>query len=310
MDCGTASGALAQIAATYPGRVACVDVHFEPSDSFYLEEAFQRIHYYPPPFAGMYFVPWLWYDGNQHGGFDYMMWEALITSRMAMPAPVTMALWGDYTPGTGQGTVNVYLQNDSTATINGRVIIAITEDSLFYIAPNGVNWHNHVARDYLPDHNGTLISIAASDHEIVTQPFTINSSWNDNYCTILAWIQNDSMQVDSTKEIWQGAMRKVTELSIEETGSNVEPRQFLVRPNPCDDRVTFSLDLTSGKEFQMFIYDISGRLVKDFDGVSSGQQMALEWDMCDNKGKRLSSGVYFYELLTSVRRISGKIVIK
>ena len=248
-------------------------------------------------------------DGDQHGGFNYFTWEGLITARMALPAPVTIVMWGDYTPATGQGTVNVYLQNDSTATINGRVIVVITEDSLFYMAPNLVDWHNHVPRDYLPDHNGTMVSIPPAGYSIVTQPFTINSVWNDNYCKILAWIQNDSMQVDSTKEIWQGALKKVTELGIEETEFNAQSSQLSVKPNPCKDRVSFAFDLPQGADFKIMIYDVLGRLVKQFDGRSSGQQIKLDWDILDTHGKRVNQGVYFYDLIIPSDRISGKIIV-
>lgn len=305
-----ASGTLAQIAATYPGRVAVVDVHFSPTDSFYLEEAYQRIHYYPPPYFGMYFEPWLWYDGDQHGGFDYMLWESMITGRMAMDAPVTISMWGDYTPSTGEGTVNVYLQNDSSAAIDGRVVVVITEDSLYYVAPNGVEWHNHVPRDYLPDHNGTLVSIPAGDYAIVTEPFTIDPAWNDNYCTILAWIQDDTMQVDSTKEIWQGAMKKVTGLGIEETYIEGASSQFSLSPNPCCDRVEFAINLPAGTEYRVRIYDILGRQVRGLVGVSIGKHMIVEWDLSTNNGKKVGTGVYLYEFVTDAIRTSGKIVVK
>lgn len=285
-------------------------MHWLPTDSFYLEEAYQRIHYYEPPFAGVYFEPWLWYDGDQHGGYNYFLWEGFITARMALPAPVTIEMWGDYTPATGQGTVNVYLQNDSTTTINGRVIIVITEDSLFYIAPNGNNWHNHVPRDYLPDHNGTMVSIPPGGYSIVTQPFTINSIWNDDFCTILAWIQNDSMYVDSTKEIWQGAMKKVTELGIAETEPNTWNSQLTIKPNPCHDRLTFTFDLLPGTEFKFFIYDILGRQVKEFNGVCSDQDMVIDWNLFDDQEQRLTPGVYFYDLVSVSQRITGKVVVK
>jgi hypothetical protein len=258
----------------------------------------------------VYFEPWLWYDGDQHGGFNYFGWEGLITARMAMPAPVTIAMWGDYTPGTGQGTVNVYLQNDSTATINGRVIIVITEDSLFYMAPNGVDWHNHVPRDYLPDHNGTMVSISAGNYEIVTQPFAINSRWNDNYCKILVWIQNDSMQVDSTKEIWQGAIKKVTELGIEETCFDLVDAQFSLNPNPCRDRVEFAVKLPAGTEYRVTIYDILGRQVKGLKGIAAGKNTIVDWDLITNNGKKVGSGVYLYEFIADAKRISGKLIVK
>lgn len=239
-----------------------------------------------------------------------MLWESRITGRMAMDAPVTIAMWGDYTSSTGEGTVNVYLQNDSTAAIDGRVIIVITEDSLFYMAPNGVNWHNHVPRDYLPDQNGSLVSIPAGGYAIVTQPFTIDPAWNDNYCTILAWIQDDSMQVDSTKEIWQGAMKKVTELGIEETYIEGATSQFSLSPNPCRDRVDFAINLPAGTEYRVKIYDILGCQVRGLVGVSTGKHTIVEWDLNTNNGKKVGTGVYLYEFVTDAKRTSGKIVVK
>lgn len=256
----------------------------------------------------MYFAPWLWYDGDQHGGFDYSLWESMITGRMAMDAPVTIAMWGNYTPSTGEGTVNVYLQNDSSAAIDSRVIIVITEDSLFYMAPNGVNWHNHVPRDYLPDHNGSLVSIPPGNYAIVTQPFTINSIWNDNYCTILAWIQNDSMQVDTTMEIWQGGMKKVTELGIEEVNKDVKSSQVLVMPNPCVGETKFFFDLPAGFEYTISIYDVSGRLIRIFDRLIDNQA-TMTWDCRDETGKKVSSGIYFVTLESENYKDAQKIIV-
>lgn len=285
-------------------------MHFSPADSFYLEEAYQRIHYYPPPYFGMYFEPWLWYDGDQHGGFDYMLWESMITGRMAIDAPVTIAMWGDYSPSTGEGTVNVYLQNDSIAAIDGRVVVVITEDSLYYMAPNGVEWHNHVPRDYLPDHNGTLVSIPAGDYAIVTEPFTIDPVWNDHYCTILAWIQDDTMQADSTKEIWQGGMKEVTELALEEVDIELKSIQLVLAPNPCVDQTKFFFSLPAGLEYTLNIYDVSGRRIREFKGVSLGEHSVVEWDVRDSNAETLGSGVYFYEFTSLLANACGKIVVR
>jgi hypothetical protein len=258
----------------------------------------------------MYFEPWLWYDGDQHGGFDYMLWESMITGRMTMDAPVTITMWGDYTPSTGEGTVNVHLQNDSTATIDGRVVVVITEDSLYYMAPNGVEWHNHVSRDYLPDHNGTLVSIPAGGYAIITEPFTIDPVWNDNYCTILAWIQDDTMQADSTKEIWQGGMKDVTELALEEVDIELKSIQLVLAPNPCIDQTRFFFSLPAGLKYTLNIYDVSGRRVREFKGVSSGEHSVVEWDVRDSDAQTLGSGVYFYGFTSLLAKECGKIVVR
>jgi hypothetical protein len=229
---------------------------------------------------------------------------------MALDAPVTMAMWGEYISGTGQGSVNVYLQNDSTEAIIGRVIIVITEDSLFYPAPNGVMWHSHVPRVYIPDYNGTMVYIPPSDHEIVTEQFTLDPHWNDDFCTILAWIQNDSMYVDSTKEIWQGAMKKVTELGIEEIHTAEIEKRSAVHPNPCKDRVDFTISMAAGFDYCLKIYDILGRQIITLQGITSGEKTVVEWTLRGQDNNRVGAGVYLYELSCESTRESGKIIVR
>ncbi|OPX17931.1 hypothetical protein BXT86_03840 [candidate division WOR-3 bacterium 4484_100] len=194
-------------------------MHIDNGYPLYNAEARQRMYFYPPPYYYQgnwyYATPWLWYDGDPHGSYLYSTWESKIVNRMNQPSPVTLTIWGDYS-ADGSGTVYAKFRNDSTATLNGRVIFVITEDSLYYSGPNGDVWHNHVARDYLPDQNGQTVSIAPGDSITLSQPFTIQSGWDENMCQIVTWIQSDVLQSDSTKEIWQGGYIDVTELSIKE----------------------------------------------------------------------------------------------
>jgi hypothetical protein len=286
-------------------------VHWLATDSFYLEEAFQRIHFYEPPYYGMYFEPWLWYDGDQHGGFDFYMWEAMITARMNEPAPVTIRFWGDYTPTDGSGTAYVQFRNDSTTTISGNAIIVITEDSLFYPAPNGQDWHCHVPRDYLPDPAGSAISIPAGDSAVVSQAFTIDAAWNENYCTIVAWIQDDQMQADSTYEIWQGGMVPVTELGIDEyeVHEAVAPA-IICQPNPGSGRISFTYALPAGTPYTVTIYSVTGQVVTQLEGTASTESGYEIWYCNDAQGTPVASGVYLYTFTSSTVRATGKVVVR
>ena len=288
----------------YPGRVAAVDVHYPATDSYFLQEGYDRIHYYPPPFYGMYAEPWLWYDGNQHGGMDYSQWESMIVNRMNQPAPVTIHLDGEYSPGSNSGTIYATFINDSTATINGRIIIVITEDSLFYPAPNGVMWHSNVPRDYIPTHNGTTISIPPGDSVTITMPFTTHPNWNKSHCKIKTWIQNDVMQPDSTKEIWQGAIVNLLELGIKEEHSS-EIKEIQVLPNPCVSGGFIQFNLPFTGEYEIEIYNCIGRIVSKFSKNSN----PMRWDLKDEKGNRIPAGVYYYRIFSEGFEKCGKFVV-
>lgn len=260
---------------------------------------------------GFYMEPWLWYDGDQDGGFNPFDWEAKIVNRMNQPAPVTINFWGDYSPNDGSGTVYAQFRNDSTTTINGIALLVITEDSLYYFAPNGAEWHNHVARDYLPDQNGTPVSIAPGDSVVVSQPFTTDAVWNDGMCKILAWVQDTVMQADSTYEIWQGGIVKVTELSVEERQQlGVSHNIIQSHPNPGSEQICFTFALPSGMPYSITLYDVNGRFVKNLQGIACHKIEQEIWDCTNDHGDRVISGVYLYRFVNSSLVTTGKVVVQ
>ncbi len=255
----------------------------------------------------MYVEPWLWYDGNQHGGMEFSQWESKIVNRMNQPAPVTIHLDGEYSPSNNSGTIYATFINDSSATINGRIIIVITEDSLFYIAPNGAIWHSNVPRDYIPTHNGTTVSIASGDSVTITMPFTTHPNWNKTHCKIKTWIQNDVMQPDSTKEIWQGAMVNLLELGISE-GRRTDIKKLTVQtvPNPCLHNTNVCFILPYAVNCEISIFDCTGRRINK---LSNNTKM-IKWNLKDNQGNNLSPGVYFYQVVVENFTDTGKIIVE
>lgn len=282
-------------------------MHYLAGDSFFLQEGYDRIHYYPPPYYEMYITPWLWYDGNQHGGMDYNQWESMIVARMNQPTPVTIHLDGEYSPTNNTGTLYATFKNDSSTMITGRVIVVITEDSLFYPAPNGTIWHSNVPRDYLPDNNGTNVSIPAGDSITITMPFTTHPNWNKIHCKIKTWIQNDIMQPDSTKEIWQGALVNLLELGINENyQGDTKKLNVQVLPNPCLRNGFVQFNLNIGTSYEISIFDCTGRRINRF----SSNVKSIRWNLRDSHGKLLSPGIYIYRLVSDNYVTSGKIIIE
>lgn len=291
-------------------------MHIRSGYPLYNAESRQRMYYYPPPYwyssYWAYVTPWLWYDGDKHGSHVYATWESKIVARMAQPAPVTIAMWGHYDTAEDTGRVYTQFRNDSSATINGRVIVVVTEDSIYSPSPNGDQWHNHVARDYIPTHNGQVVSIPAGDSVVLDQPLSFDPSWQRYMCEIKTWIQDDSMQVDTTKEIWQGGILKVTDLTFieEETSNDVVLSDVTVSPNPCISSTAFAFNISAGSAYTITLYDIAGRVVRTLHGNAITGSETVQWNLCDNSGDVVSSGVYFYDFTTEDLHSSGKVVVR
>ncbi len=237
---------------------------------------------------------------------DYQTWESMIVNRMNQPAPVTVHIRGEYQPSNHSGFVSATFRNDSTAQINGRVLMVITEDSLFYPAPNGVVWHSNVPRDYLPDHNGTLVTIPPGDSITVSQSFTTNPAWNDAHLKFKTWIQNDVMLPDSTKEIWQGAMVNLLELAIkEENGVKIGNPDVSVIPNPAPNQVYFIINNTDTEDLLLEIYDIAGQRIKTINRIGP----CITWDRRYDNGRSVKAGVYLYRIKSGKMVKTGKVVL-
>ena len=82
-------------------------------------------------------------------------------------------------------------------------------------------------------------------------------------------------------------------------------------PNPFQDETTFRLSLASSGEVRLEIVDVRGRLVK---GLIRGELQAgkfhATWYGDDERGHRVSSGVYFARLSTRTGVWSQKVVVR
>lgn len=259
---------------------------------------------YPPPYSGSYATPWLWVDGRQRG-YNYNLWASYVAAQISAPTPVQITLLGEYDQLTRNGTIKALIQNDSTDEIAARVSVVITEDSIYYIAPNGDQWHNHVCRDYIPNQYGTVLTIPAGGMDSVTQPFTIASNWNEERCKIVVYAQSTTMlPADSSYPAFQGAEVRVLDLvGVEEAGAlRVENPSLLVTPNPSKGKAHFQFNTTDRVPYELDVFATDGRLVERFSGVVGGV-MHLKTT------RSLAGGVYLYRLTVQNKSYHGKLVV-
>jgi hypothetical protein len=87
-------------------------------------------------------------------------------------------------------------------------------------------------------------------------------------------------------------------------------RLFQNRPNPFIGSTNLSFNLPFSNFVSLKIYDISGRLVKEIiKGKKKAGFYSVKWDGKDEKGKNLSSGIYFYRLHAGDNIDSRKMIL-
>lgn len=81
--------------------------------------------------------------------------------------------------------------------------------------------------------------------------------------------------------------------------SKVLPKSFALypnTPNPFNPTTTLAADFPVASEYQLTVYNITGQVVRTFEGQASAGQLAITWDGRNAQGKAVASGVYFYSL--------------
>jgi hypothetical protein len=298
---------LDQIVADYPTRVAAIEMHISSSYPLYCYEARQRMYYYPPPYYSggqwYYVTPYLWADGTR-AGWDYNTWRGTIEARMYASADLMIVVNGTYNPQTRSGRITADFTNERLSPITGRIQFVIVEDSLYYVGPNGDAWHNHVARDYLPDWNGEVVTIPGGQTITRYRDYTLSTDWNPDRCEVIVFIQDDYMQPDSNKFVYQGAKKKIREFTAITENHHTQITPF-VYPNPVTSSAIFLLPNEKGLLKTLTIYNSEGRVVRQLSGRSS----TLIWNRTDENGLKVKPGIYFYHLRQGENQATGKLVV-
>ena len=70
-------------------------------------------------------------------------------------------------------------------------------------------------------------------------------------------------------------------------------------PNPFNPSTQITYDIPERGEVQVLIYDLAGKLVASMnEGIQEPGQYKIIWSATDRSGKKLSGGVYIYQIKT------------
>jgi flagellar hook assembly protein FlgD len=81
-------------------------------------------------------------------------------------------------------------------------------------------------------------------------------------------------------------------------------------PNPFSNGTAFTVQLAAPATVDLAVYDNNGRLVKSVArGRSVTTQAVFPWDGCDEQGRSVAPGIYFYRAGSTVGEAWGKVVL-
>jgi subtilisin family serine protease len=82
-------------------------------------------------------------------------------------------------------------------------------------------------------------------------------------------------------------------------------------PNPALEKAQVSYAVATAGPVSISMFDLNGRLVKTLvNGNSKPGVNRVAWDMTDNAGKRVATGIYFCKLVAGSRTQSRKLVVR
>lgn len=100
------------------------------------------------------------------------------------------------------------------------------------------------------------------------------------------------------------AYQDITLLDATDVGDGEVPRQDFVLaqnyPNPFNPQTTIRYELPEPMSIGLTIHDLSGRLVRTLvrDRMAAAGVGEIVWDGCDELGRSLPSGTYFYSIIS------------
>ncbi|RLC46180.1 MAG: hypothetical protein DRI23_12670 [Candidatus Cloacimonadota bacterium] len=79
-------------------------------------------------------------------------------------------------------------------------------------------------------------------------------------------------------------------------------------PNPFNPSTTIAFELTTQElsTAKIVIYNVKGQIVKTFNNLNSN---SVTWNGIDNEGKKVDSGIYFYQLCTKTNSETRKMIL-
>ncbi len=196
--------------------------------------------------------------------------------------------------------LDLYLKSDfADMQIDIRFIDTKTDD------PDDHPWRMRVTVDKnLAKWDGTWKHL-----QIPLTQFTEHGSWDNGWFNPIGafdWSHISKLEIVSEhhdfkgKNLWIDQIRVVDPAVVSVENQTNSPQNFSLQqnyPNPFNPTTTIHYSLSHDTDVELAIYNALGQQIRTLiDTKQSAGQQSVQWDGLNDAGKKVSSGVYVYQL--------------
>lgn len=112
---------------------------------------------------------------------------------------------------------------------------------------------------------------------------------------------------------WDTGSVELTLASVNKVNSDILPQELELynnHPNPFNNETLIRFSLPGQEFISLQVYNINGKLVRDLvNNNLPGGQHSVRWNGQDNEGRVVASGTYLYQLKSSDKKISKRLML-
>lgn len=216
----------------------------------------------------------------------------LYNQQIAAPTPFNLSM---SKTDNGNGNFEVDVTVEQVGAYSGGFLVlhlAVTESHIPE-SWEGLNSLEFVTRDFIPTEAGTAITIQPNSQVMQSYNFSLDSSWVQNNCEVVAFLQNYV-----TKEIFNGAKLSLDPNPV----GRLEPRAsgLSIFPNP--NKGLFKMEIPDFQgEAAYSIFQTNGQVAAEGLILKSSTEMDL---------RELPSGIYFIKIETVEKVYMDKFLLR
>ena len=220
----------------------------------------------------------------------------LIEDRLNTPAFISLEITGNFNPTSRELNVDVNGTFHGDFSNDLKLGLYIMEDGLegTQSGASGTYIHDHVMRDAISGTFGDNVFTSTLTNDVFSENYTysVDTSWNDSECTLIAWVSKWSTDVNN-REILQAAK---TELMTLVSSNTAFDTNLDIYPNPS----TGILKITNANKADIQIINQLGQVVLS---INDAKNLNLV-DLSD-----MPNGTYIVKIVQNETVSTAKIIL-
>lgn len=241
-------------------------------------------------------VPVFFMDGHE-GSYAGSTMGPQYEARLQVASPSVIEL--RWLVETGQLEITVQNQEMIRPDTSLRLLVAITEDDIFYAGPNGETTHHQAMRRYLPDTAGTMpVPLDLGGHAFL-HDLDLSGAMVYENLRATAYLQDTA-----SREVLQAATAFLSEIeTVISAVGGCTPKGIRLEncvPNPFNPSTGIVFRLPERERVELDVFALNGARVATLisDMLDAGEHHAT-WRGTDAAGRPVASGTYFLRLKAS-----------